>query len=86
MLVFVITKLLLDGDTFETGEMAARARSREWAMRAGAGGGAGTCAGCQQPLMPLKQHGVSDGVRVLLPLRVWVSSGKDRSKGRESVW
>jgi hypothetical protein len=52
MLVLVITKLLLDRDTFETGEMAARVRSQGWAMRDGARAGAGTCAGCQRPLMP----------------------------------
>ena len=61
MLVLVITKLLLDRDIISTGEMAARARPREWATRAGCGGGSGTCAGYQRPLMPLKQLGVGDG-------------------------
>ena len=61
MLVLVITKLLLDRDTFETGEMAARVRSQGWAMRAGVGVGAGMCAGCQRSLMPLKQLGIGDG-------------------------
>ena len=61
ILVLVITKLLLDRDIIETGEMAARARPREWVTRGGGGGGAGTYAGCQRPLMPLKQLGVGDG-------------------------
>ena len=56
--MLVIAKHLLDQDVFETVEMAARTRSRGWAMRAGAG----TCAGCQQPLMPSKQRlGVGNG-------------------------
>jgi len=38
--------------------MAAHARSRGWAMWAGAG----TCAGCRQPVMPPKQRlGVGNG-------------------------
>ena len=63
MLVLVITKLLLDRDIIETGEMTARARPGEWAMGyAGWGwGDAGTCAGCQRPLMPSKQLGVGGG-------------------------
>ena len=44
--MLVITKHLLDRDVFETVEMAARARARGWAHRAG------TCAGCRRPLAP----------------------------------
>ncbi|KAH9028763.1 Golgi CORVET complex core vacuolar protein 8-domain-containing protein [Lactarius pseudohatsudake] len=44
--MLAITKHLLDRDVFETVEMAARARARGWAPRAG------TCAGCRRPLAP----------------------------------
>ncbi|KAF8265529.1 Golgi CORVET complex core vacuolar protein 8-domain-containing protein [Lactarius quietus] len=41
--MLAITKHLLDRDVFETVELAARARGRGWAPRAG------TCAGCRRP-------------------------------------
>jgi hypothetical protein len=48
--MLAITKHLLDRDVFETVEMAARARARGWAPRAG------TCAGCRRPLAPAKDE------------------------------
>ena len=72
----VITKHLLDRDVFETGEMAAHARSRGWAMWAGAG----TCAGCRQPVMPPKQRlGVGNGA--CATTATGASPGGAKSKG-----
>lgn len=72
--MLVITKHLLDRDVFETVEVAARARSRGWAMRSG------TCAGCRLPLMPLKQVGVGNGNGN--GVVAGASSGRARSKGK----
>jgi len=87
--MLVIAKHLLDRDVFETVEMAARARSRGWAMRAGAGAGVGTCAGCRLPLMPSKQQqqlGVGNGACATAAAGsgagVGASSGRARSKGK----
>ena len=74
--MLVITKHLLDRDVFETVEMAARARSRGWAMR----DAAGTCAGCRLSLVPLKQQ---VGVGGNGAAGVGASLGRDRcSKGK----
>jgi hypothetical protein len=74
--MLVITKHLLDRDVFETVELAARARSRGWAMR----DATGTCAGCRLPLVPLREQqvvGVSGN-----GAGVGASLGRDRCKGK----
>ena len=53
--MLAITKRLLDRDVFATVEMAARARARGWAPRAG------TCAGCRRALAPAKQQQLIGG-------------------------
>ena len=82
--MLVITKHLLDRDVFETVEMAGQARSRGWAVRAGAG--AGTCAGCRLPLMPSKQQqlGVGNGACATAAAGAGsgASSGRAKSKGK----
>jgi hypothetical protein len=70
--MLVITKHLLDRDVFETIEMAARARARGWAPRAG------TCAGCGLPLMPPKELGAGNGA----PTGSGAGAGRNRSKGK----
>ena len=72
--MLVITKHLLDRDVFETIEMAARARRRGWAPRAGA------CAGCGLPLMPAKQLGAGTGAHA--GAGAGTSSGVGRSRSR----
>ena len=92
--MLVIAKHLLDRDVFETVEMAARVRSRGWAMRAGAAGAGagagGTCAGCRLPLMPLKEQqvGVGNGAGATAaassgsrPKGMGVGKGKGKGKG-----
>jgi hypothetical protein len=87
--MLVIAKHLLDRDVFETVEMAARVRSRGWAMRAGAAGagagaGAGTCAGCRLPLMPLKEQqvGVGNGAGATVAASSSRAKGMGMGKGK----
>ena len=66
--MLVITKHLLDRDVFETVEMAARARARGWAHRAG------TCAGCRRPLAPpTKDDDGDDGLGKITIMRTGIA-------------
>ena len=66
--MLVITKHLLDRDVFETVEMAARARARGWAHRAG------TCAGCRRPLAPpSKDDDGDDGLGKITIMRTGIA-------------
>ncbi|KAH9961560.1 Golgi CORVET complex core vacuolar protein 8-domain-containing protein [Russula dissimulans] len=69
--MLVITKHLLDRDVFETAEMAARARARGWALRAG------TCAGCRLPLISSKQVNSDSGTGAGV-----AAAGRVKSKGK----